>query len=709
MRDRSQHNLDHRQVELLQRRVDSLGAQRDPAISRCLTLLEYDSKNQALARSIGFMLDEYEEDQRLAPNWLAAPPLQEELYDPHNPPDFEIGQTTETGVRVGSRMASDCGSLVVTGITGGGKTSVVLNIAVGSNRNLPGVATLILDVKGDFSCIAALPHPGTHVHKVREELRLSLFRPPDGASLASWLARMATHLCEYRGLKKSRHLFLDVAMRLCTHFGVDRDPNRPWPSLYNVLDYLKQMRGSKFGKDSEYKASLVNELQGLLEDTGTVFDTCDGIDFEKHMLSPGSIVVPQMETLPASAQQMIISLSVERIIAKGIAQNVHNTTLKTLVILDEAQQVLSRKADFESANGIAPLASQLLRGRETGVGFIVVPHLLPDTSRAVLASAKSMFVVGGLSDVMSIDIAARMMNLPPQAKTMIPRLGRGQALVREIGRGAYTEAYLVDFDPPILAKDAVDESHRQRLMNPKLVGLPMTPSKPLTDYPSIMAELRTPWKASKPAGTATSGCQPLTQEQVDLLLDCARHRDDWMKERRARLKIRDYKILNRLAQSLEALGLATLHDVRLGRTTYTVMEVSDIGWKTLGQAKPPHYIGHGSIVHTILISRVARHLTSKKWSNVQTEYKVGQWLHPVDVYGRSPKGVPTAFEITLSTSNVASNALQTLAAPSGVQELIFLCPVKAECKKVESVLRNDPTLTSYLKQIQFRRIDEFLS
>ena len=246
-------------------------------------------------------------------------------------------------------------------------------------------------------------------------------------------------------------------------------------------------------------------------------------------------------------------------------------------------------------------------------------------------------------------------------------------------------------------------------MAPKLVGLPTTPSKPLTDYPSIMAELNTPWTSPKSTSRSASTTQPVSQEQLDLLLDCTRHREGWMKERRIRLNIRDYKVLQKLAQSLEGRGLAQLHDTRLGRTTYTLIEVTDKGWQSLGQTKPPHYIGHGGFIHTVLIARVAQHLASKKWANVQTEFRVGPTLHAVDIYGRSPNGVPTAFEITLSRSNVVSNAAQTLAGSSAVQELIFLCPVRADCKKVDALLRNDPALASHHNQIQLRRIDEFLS
>lgn len=705
--DYQQHAMRH--LHELQRRAEAIGATRDAEIQIYFSLLAHDPKGWALAQVLSSLLDDFEAEQRLAPNWLAVPPEQDDLYPPTCPPEFEIGTTTETGIRIGLRIALDCGSLVVTGITGGGKTTVVQNTLVKIHQKLPNVAQLVFDIKGDFTDVAAIFHPKVRVFRIREEVPLCLIKPPKGVSRESWLPRVATYLCEYRGLKKSRHLLLDVLRRLCVHFGVDKDPTRPWPSLFNVLDFLKSMRGSRFGKEAEYRASLINELQGLLDDSGAVFDTCDGVEVLDHLLSPGGITVLQMETLPDPAQQFIIALVVERIIASRVAQNVHNVALEVLVVLDEAQLVLSRKADYESENGVAPLAVQLLRGRETGVGFIVVPHLLPDTSRAVLASAKTMFVVGGLTDVMSIDIAANMMNLPPKAKTMIPRLGRGQALVREVGLGDYTDAFLVDFDKPILSKGAIDESTRRRLMSPKLTALPTQPSKPLTDYPSIMAELNMPWNKPKPAASAKqTTSQPLSQDEIDLLQDCARHRDDWMKERRVRLNVRDYKRMQKHAQSLEAAGLVRVHDTRLGRVTYTFIEVLDAGWKMLGQIRPPHYLGHGGLVHTVLIARVARYLASKKWANVQTEFPVGASRHAVDVYGRSPKTVPTAFEITLSTSNVVSNALKTLSGNSAIRELIFLCPVQADCRKVETMIRKDPLLSPFRPQIQFRRIDAFI-
>jgi len=703
--------VSHAQVAAILRRAKEIGARRDPVISTYLSQLENAPQDWAVAQTVSFMLDEYETENASMPNHLAAPPSLDDLYNPQSLPDALIGRTTETNVPYGPRMVENCGSIAISGITGGGKTSAILSIILGL-LGLKRIAILVFDVKGDFNCIASLSGPGIRVHRLREEVPLRLIRPPVSLPLSSWLARVATYICEYRGLKKSRHLLLDRLTRLCAHFGVDQDPTKPWPSLFNVFDYLSGMKGSQWGKDAEYKASLVNEMKGLLEDSGRVFDTCDGIDVDEHFLAPGGITVLRMETLPAPAQQVVISLVVDRIIAARAARNIHNVPLEVLVVMDEAQQILSRRADFESSNGIAPLAMQLLRGRESGVGFIVAPHLLQEISQAVLSAAKTMLLVGGLSDSTSIGIAAQMMNLPHEARTMIPRLGRGQALVREIGLGNYTDAFLVNLDPPAIAKDAINELTRERLMTPKLAGLPVTPSKPLTDYPAIMAELHT--SAAKhppttPSGGSAAAPAPLSQDEEELLLDCARHRDDWMKERRVRLNIRDYKVLVARAKILAGRGLVKLHDERLGRNTYSLVEVTDIGWNYLGKPCPPHYIGHGSLLHTVLISRVARHLAANKWTRVQTEFAVGGTGHPVDVFAFSPAGVPTAFEITLSYSNVVSNAVRTLTPGSVVTAMVFLCKVQDDCRKVEALLCQDPIAATLMGQIQVLRADGFIS
>jgi len=702
---------DIQRLRSLQRRADEVGARRDSRIDTYLNLLERDPQSCGVAHVLAHLIEAYAAEQRLSPNLLAAPPNLQDLYSPQSLPDVLLGVTTETGVPWGPRMHLDCGSLFVTGISGGGKTTLILNLVVGAIQKLSNTAILILDVKGDFTCVTSIPHPSINVVRPRTEAPMQIVRPPYGVSLDAWLPRLATSFCEYRGLKKSRHLFLDTIRHLCVHFGVDVDPTLPWPSLFNVLDYLKNQRGSKFGKDAEYKASLINELLGLLEDTGRAFDTCDGVDVEDHLLKSGGIAVLQMEDLPAPAQQLISTLSIERIIARRVAAHVHNVPLQVLIILDEAQQVLSRKSDLESAHGVAPLAMQWLRARESGVGFLAATHMLSETSLSVLASAKTMVVAGGLSDRASIDTAAQMMNLPAQARTMFPRLGRGQGLVREIGHGAYTDAFLVDFDPPLLAKDAVSEAQRRAQMAPFLAGLPVTPSKPLTDYPALMAELHVASGKSPPASTRSAGATTvrLTREEEDLLLDCMRYRDDWMKERRSRLNISDYKALLRQAQSLEAQGLVRLHDVRLGRTTYSLVEVMDAGWQILGRSRPPHYIGHGGLLHTVLINRVARHLATTKWTRVQPEFHVGGTGHPVDIFGFCPAGVATAFEVTLSHSNVVSNAVRTLTPGSVVAALVFLCPVQDDCRKVEAILRRDAVVSGLMGQIQVRRVDQFIS
>jgi len=701
----------YRILAALQKRADVLGARRDPDIDHYLCLLEEDLADPSFAEVVSLMLDEYEEEQRHNPNYLErAPEDEEELYGPGGGPDFPFGRTTETQVPYAPRIVHDCSNMVLTGIAGAGKTTGVMHVIDGVFGNYRSVATIVFDIKGDLTCEATHNHPHVHVHKARS-LRFNPLRPPPGVPLEEWLTKAATIIVEYRGLKKSRHVLLQGMKRLCQHFGVDRDPSKPWPSLPNALDYVMRMPGSSFSKHADYKGSLVNELQGLLDDTGEIFDTSDGIDIDAHMLTPGGIFVLQMETLDVPAQQVIISLIVMYIIHARIARNVRNPPLEVLIVLDEAQLVLSLAADRASANGIAPVAQAVIAGREMGVGFIIVPHLLPDISRVVCAEAKTLMTVGGLGDSDSIEIASRMMNLPARAKTMIPRLGRGQALVREIGKGgSYSDAFLVDIDPPTIAKDAVDEPTRQRLMAEKLARFPATPSKPLEDYPPLMAELRPRKRGHKPASSATPAATDESgpaDDELDLLLDCVRHPYDYMGERQTRLNIRDYKVIQRVSESLQREGLVCLHSVRLGRKTFGFIEVMDEGFAAIGRPRPPHYIGHGSFVHTLLMNRVAKYLGTKGWTGIKTEHRVGTAAHAVDVYARSPKGVTTGIEITLSRSNVCSNAMKSLTGPGGVERLIFLCPVGDECKAVKRLLKNDPTLNSYQRRIRVDRIDKY--
>lgn len=114
------------------------------------------------------------------------------------------------------------------------------------------------------------------------------------------------------------------------------------------------MRTARFGKEAEYKTSLVNELQGFLDDTGRVFDTADGVDLHDHLLAQGGIVVLQIDSLPVSAQQLIGSLSVERVIRSQNANNIHNSQLADRFALVTAGQTEARVTVAQGPDGALP-------------------------------------------------------------------------------------------------------------------------------------------------------------------------------------------------------------------------------------------------------------------------------------------------------------------------------------------------------------------
>jgi hypothetical protein len=528
---------------------------------------------------------------------------------------------------------------------------------------------------------------------------MNLLRPPRGISLSDWLAIVATTVAVYRGLIKSRHVLLDYMIELCELFGVATNPARPWPTFRNLVELIESRPKKAFEKLGQYQASLLNELKGFLIESSNCFNTCDGLPLSE-LSRPGHVFVLQLKNLETSVQQILISLIGIYHIIDQESQGKQNLPMQTCLIIDEAQMVLSRAKDYESPNGLTPLAHQLIQGRSSGTGVITVTHLPNQISTAVLSSAQTWCTVGGISDADNAYLVGKMMNLSSQALPILGKLSLGQMLVREIGR-EFKEPFLVDIDPPPLDKNAIDEESLQELMAFKRAEFPATPAKSLADYtridldsaeessaPATTANNPTPMtKSSKPA-VAPSG-PSLDQERLDILRDVLNCPDDFMKERRIRLHIKDYQHFNHLLEILEGQELVENLSVRIGSTEPTFTKLNDKGFAILRQEKPSNYEGKGSFLHAVLGRRALKKLNYLKWRNLKREFPIGSKGHLVDLYGISPEGVVTGCEITMSFSNVAENAVNSLIG-SNLHRLVFLCCTRGDAHKVEALLKADP-------------------
>jgi hypothetical protein len=680
------------------RRADALGARRDPMIDGVAKLFELDPCDESLVDQFQFMLDQYEEEQELFPNWLEVAPTADQLYPAGTGPDFTVGTVSERGFRYGPRIA-DCSSIWISGIIGGGKSTLIQHLVTGTMQHFPHTAILLLDSKRDTPCLASL---GPRVVVVTtNEIRLNVLSVPPGATPAYWSNIVTRCFCEIYGLRQSRHILTDELNNLYDRFHTSENPDGPEPSMVNLLQSLQEKTRPRFGKQ-EYVQAMVTPLHGLVRETESMLDTCRGISVVNEMLMPGRVFSLLTDTLSQATQQFIGSIIIEHFSAYQLAQNIHNPPLRLLVVLDEATALLATAADALASSSVSPLATLILRGRELGIAFVVVGHMPAQLSRAVLVGAKTCYVVGGLPDATNVGVAADIMHLSPRATGILSHIPKGQALAREAGQ-SYSHPFLVTVDPPSIRKDGVSEAMRRQLMAPILATFPATPSLPLP-------------KEAKPKAkrAVTAGAEPgppvpaLSDRQLAVLRHCCEFPQLFSTERMPALKVNDYHQFDGVVEQLAKLYLVTIHTPQLGSHKYTFIEVTETGWAAAGMDKPAGYIGHGGVLHTVLIARVAEHLRQLRWQDVRTEHPVGPAGHRVDVYGIQ-NGVRTGLEISLSLSNVVDNALNSAIGQESVQSLIFLCDVASNCRKVESILQKTPELEPHLDRICVERIDQHVS
>jgi hypothetical protein len=687
-------------LDQLSQLADRHGLLQLPFIRKWLFHLELSPTDTILADHIEGLIQQNKDNPLLK---IAAPESLEALYGPGGKPDFRVGQTTLTGVEYGPQLVKGSSNCMISGVNNGGKSSLVMHLINGFYFKHPTVGIFIPDLKNECSYVGQFPLHRINVHPYTC-IRLNLLRPPRGIELTAWLAIVATTIAVYRGLIKSRHVLLDCLIELCKLFGVDINPNRPWPTFQNLIEIIGNRPRKLFDKLGQYQASLLNELMGFLKDSSNIFNTSDGLPVSE-LSRPGQIFVLQLKNLETSVQQILISLVGIYHIIDQESQGKQNLPMRTCIVLDEAQMVLARIKDREAPNGLTPLAHQLIQGRSSGTAMVTVTHLPDQISTAVLSSAQTVYVVGGTSDADNAYLMGKMMNLSHQTLPVFSKLRQGQMLVREIGL-EFKEPFLVDIDPPPLDKNAIDETTLDELMAYKRAEFSPTPARSLSEYTRINPDQEhssSTEKTPSPPPNETS----LDQEQLDILNDAVRHWDDFNAIRCKRLKIKDYQHFNQQLKILEGQGFLVRHKMTIGSKTPIFIEVTEKGFQAVGKVRPPDYCGKGGFEHAVTGRLTEKNRKSLHWKNCQREFPVGPKPHLIDLYGISPEGVVTGFEISLSMSNVVANAINSLTG-SNLHRLVFLCCTQSEARKVEALLKKDAQVVALMARISCECLDKYI-
>jgi hypothetical protein len=153
---------------------------------------------------------------------------------------------------------------------------------------------------------------------------------------------------------------------------------------------------------ARHRESLENRLSGILNHSGDVFACDHGIDLKR--LLEHDFILELDGTIPA-IKKLIISLLLSRILLYRIATGERTSHLRTLIIVDEGQDMFRRQDELSDSP--STLGHLITLAREFGCGIIVGVQNIRDVSYALTSNCAHKLGTG-FADMRDLDEFCRI-------------------------------------------------------------------------------------------------------------------------------------------------------------------------------------------------------------------------------------------------------------------------------------------------------------
>lgn len=344
---------------------------------------------------------------------------------------------------------------LITARSGFGKTCLIMNVIAQFIENkMPFMA---FDFKQDLRhLIKSFPELWVFRH---EDLRLNLLRPPLGISLQKWEQIFCDcYAFNYGWFHGSRNLMQEYLHTLYQ----DKGNNATLSQLYELFKIMSEQTRRR----QEYYDVVTNRLFSTVTNLGETIDCKNGFPIEELLEHP---VVIELDGLARDEQNLIVEWFLFWIYAYRLAQR-HRGTLRHCLIFDEGKRVFDSNKEFKQATlelGVAPVDIITDEIREFGEGIIVADQEPTKLTHSIKANTYTK-ITGSLGHGGDIKDITEAMNLKEEEMNAIPRLERGEWLVKLAGK--YTKPFMIKSSDFPIVKDITDEQIR-RHMQPVIAKL----------------------------------------------------------------------------------------------------------------------------------------------------------------------------------------------------------------------------------------------
>jgi len=348
--------------------------------------------------------------------------------------------------------------------------------------------------------------------------------------------------------------------------------------------------------------------------------------------------------------------------------------IKHVIIIDDCLRFLSKAAGYSGQTTVSQLGHMLAVLRSAGICCIFVSQLAAGIDPSVVSLCRNMFVIGNVNGEENLKVIQNSMSLSPMQKSAILR-----SKVREMlsfVSGALWPYPVHGWTPH------VDDLHSQNLPTLDLSDM-VEPWHALTDIPHITVE-----ESQAPAEEIAVN-KPTTKHTSTtdtLVFDCITYPCDIASAHAKRMpSMGKYEVAMN-----EAVQNGYLIASQCGKRVYLIPTAK--AYEKYSQQFP--FKRTTSLEHSFYVY-LAAHLLKKdpNLAKVQMETPIGSKGAAIDVTTTRTDGVITAYEVTLSTSNLISNAAKL--QDTAYAKIIWLCKNAATAKGVQAYFNRSTSLSEH--------------
>ena len=311
--------------------------------------------------------------------------------------------------------------MLVTGMTGTGKTSLLLSIII--QVILLSVNVLVFDYgKKDYRILKRIDDIKDLVVIPAKEFMINFLQVPPWVNPQEWAVIVINVFTKYFDLLSGSVSFLlNYLIELYKDYGVFKDSGI-YPTFYDLFDKIRYSSVRGF-RSSQIKDTVLSRIEVLLSLFGKAFSHSKAVHVD--WIAANNCVF-EMSALIESVARFYTAMIIMGIFAIRISTGMRGNILQNLVVMDESQSLFPKIGNYNIPR--SPLSQILAQSREVGIGFILA-NQSTDLDPGVFQNTrcKVTFNLGNGDDIRKI---SKAMSLTPDQEAFIGRMSVGESIVK---------------------------------------------------------------------------------------------------------------------------------------------------------------------------------------------------------------------------------------------------------------------------------------